>query len=65
MQGDVVAGTLRKTTALDDLKSQYGDRRWLGQLDVTDTAAIRDVQGRSAAVCRPGRCQIFSSARSR
>ena len=39
-RGDRVAATLRKPDALADLKMQYGDRLWIGVLDVTDTAAI-------------------------
>lgn len=39
--GDNVAGTLRKLSAVDDLKQQYGDQLWLAALDLTDTAAIR------------------------
>lgn len=39
--GDRVAGTLRKLSAIDDLKEQYGDQLWLAALDLTDTKAIR------------------------
>lgn len=46
-RGDRVAGTLRTPGALDDLKAAHGDRLWLTQLDVTDTAAIRDVVNRA------------------
>lgn len=42
-RGDTVAATLRKKGSLDDLKAQYGDRLWIGQLDVTDTAMTRQV----------------------
>jgi len=42
-RGDRVAGTLRTVGALDDLKSGYGDQLWVRQLDVTDTAAVREV----------------------
>ncbi|EEF22352.1 3-oxoacyl-[acyl-carrier-protein] reductase, putative, partial [Ricinus communis] len=40
-RGDRVAGTVRTLAAVDDLKARYGDQLWLGQLDVTDTAAVR------------------------
>jgi NAD(P)-dependent dehydrogenase (short-subunit alcohol dehydrogenase family) len=42
-RGDRVAATLRKVEALDDLKAQYDDRLWAMRLDVTDTAAVRQV----------------------
>jgi len=42
-RGDRVAATLRKPEALGELKTRYGEQLWLAQLDVTDTAAIRDV----------------------
>lgn len=42
-RGDTVAATLRKKGSLDDLKAQYGDRLWIGQLDVTDTDMTRQV----------------------
>lgn len=42
-RGDTVAATLRKQGSLDELKAQYGDRLWVGQLDVTDTAQVREV----------------------
>ncbi|RUO34846.1 SDR family oxidoreductase [Aliidiomarina soli] len=42
-RGDTVAATLRKEGSLDDLKAQYGERLWIGHLDVTDTAMIRKV----------------------
>jgi NAD(P)-dependent dehydrogenase (short-subunit alcohol dehydrogenase family) len=40
-RGERVAGTVRKLASVDDLKARYGEQLWLGQLDVTDTAAIR------------------------
>lgn len=46
-RGDRVAATLRRLEALEDLKSQYGDRLWIGSLDLTDTAAIRSVVDRA------------------
>lgn len=42
-RGDRVAATLRKPEALDDLKARYGEHLWVAPLDVTDTAAIRNV----------------------
>lgn len=48
-RGDRVAGTIRKDGAADALKAGHGDRLWLAKLDVTDTAAIRDVVGRAFA----------------
>ena len=42
-QGDRVAATLRKMSALDDLKAQYGDRLWIASLDVSDVVAVRRV----------------------
>ena len=48
-RGDRVAATLRRAGALDDLADRYGDRLWIASLDVTDTAAVRDVAGRAFA----------------
>jgi NAD(P)-dependent dehydrogenase (short-subunit alcohol dehydrogenase family) len=42
-RGDRVAATLRHPEALDALAAEHGDRLWIRQLDVTDTAAIRAV----------------------
>lgn len=42
-RGDGVAGTTRDLSALDDLKAEHGDRLWLAQLDMTDTAGIQQV----------------------
>ena len=42
-RSDRVAATLRKAGALDDLKAKYGERLWVAELDVTDTAAVRQV----------------------
>lgn len=38
--GDRVAGTVRKTNSVDDLKEKYGELLWVAHLDVTDTPAI-------------------------
>lgn len=42
-RGDTVAATLRKEGSLDDLKALYGDRLWIGLLDVTNTEQVRQV----------------------
>jgi NAD(P)-dependent dehydrogenase (short-subunit alcohol dehydrogenase family) len=42
-RGDSVAGTVRKAGSVDDLKATYGDRLWVGNLDVTDLIAVRRV----------------------
>jgi NAD(P)-dependent dehydrogenase (short-subunit alcohol dehydrogenase family) len=42
-RGDRVAATARDTAALADLAARHGDRLWLRQLDVTDTARLRVV----------------------
>ncbi|PRY12082.1 SDR family oxidoreductase [Kineococcus rhizosphaerae] len=42
-QGDRVAATARDTSSLTDLSEIHGDRLWTAQLDVTDTARIREV----------------------
>lgn len=42
-RGDTVAATLRKEGSLDDLKALYGDRLWIGLLDVTNTEQVHQV----------------------
>ena len=42
-RGDRVAATARNTDHLDDLVELHGDRLWTRALDVTDTAAVREV----------------------
>lgn len=42
-RGDTVAATLRKEGSLDDLKALYGDRLWIGLLDVTNTEQMHQV----------------------
>ncbi|GAA2120288.1 SDR family oxidoreductase [Actinomadura napierensis] len=42
-RGDRVAATLRNPSRLDDLAAKHGDRLWRAQLDVTDTARMREV----------------------
>ncbi len=42
-QGERVAATSRKIDGLNDLKAQYGDLLWVRLMDVTDTAAVRQV----------------------
>ncbi len=55
-RGDRVAGTARKLEQLDDLKEKYGERLWLGYLDLTDTPEIRKVV--DAAFGRFGRVDV-------
>lgn len=42
-RGDRVAATVRRPGTMDDLRAEHGDRLWVGELDVTDTAAVRRV----------------------
>ena len=42
-RGDRVAATARRPKSLSNLVDRYGDRIWIGQLDVTDTARVRQV----------------------
>ena len=42
-RGDRVAATVRKVSALEDLKARYGERLWVAALDVTDTEGVRRV----------------------
>ncbi len=42
-RGDRVAATVRKASALDDLKAEHGDQLHVAVLDVTETQAVRDV----------------------
>jgi NAD(P)-dependent dehydrogenase (short-subunit alcohol dehydrogenase family) len=42
-RGDRVAATLRRTGALDDLKKRYGERLWIGELDLVEEGAARRV----------------------
>lgn len=46
-RGDRVAATVRKVSALENLKAQYGERLWVATLDVTDTEAVRQVVDRA------------------
>ncbi len=48
-RGDQVAATAREPGRLADLVAAHGERLWLAQLDVTDTAALRDVVERAFA----------------
>ena len=58
-QGQRVAATARRPETLDDLKARYGDRLWVQALDVTDTAAIRQVI--DAAFREMGRVEVIVS----
>jgi NAD(P)-dependent dehydrogenase (short-subunit alcohol dehydrogenase family) len=55
-RGDRVAATLRKPDQLADLAAVHGDRLWVRALDVTDTAAMREVV--DAAFAELGRGQM-------
>ncbi len=44
-RGDRVAATLRDPARLDELAARYGDRLWIGELDVCDVDRIRRVVG--------------------
>lgn len=48
-RGHRVAATARNTDVLSDLRDRYGDLLWTAKLDVTDTAAVRDVVARAFA----------------
>jgi NAD(P)-dependent dehydrogenase (short-subunit alcohol dehydrogenase family) len=48
-RGDRVAATLRSPARLDDLADRYGDQLWRAELDVTNTAQMRDVVDRAFA----------------
>ncbi|NWE77378.1 SDR family oxidoreductase [Pseudomonas yamanorum] len=42
-RGERVAGTVRDLSSMAELQARYGAALWLAKLDVTDTAAIREV----------------------
>jgi NAD(P)-dependent dehydrogenase (short-subunit alcohol dehydrogenase family) len=46
-RGDRVAATVRTPDGLQDLAAKYGDRLWVAILDVTDSAAVRNVIDRA------------------
>ena len=48
-RGDRVAGTVRKLDTMNDLKTKYGDRLWLANLDMTDAPAIKQVVDKAFA----------------
>jgi len=48
-RGHRVAATVRQPDALRDLAATYGERLWVGVLDVTDGAAVRSVIDRAFA----------------
>lgn len=48
-RGDRVAGTIRKAGSVDDLLGRYGDRLWIGHLDVTELSAARETVDRAFA----------------
>ncbi|GIM89452.1 SDR family oxidoreductase [Paractinoplanes toevensis] len=55
-RGDRVAGTVRREGSVGDLADKYGDRFWVGHLDVTDPARIRTVV--DAAFAELGRIDV-------
>jgi NAD(P)-dependent dehydrogenase (short-subunit alcohol dehydrogenase family) len=48
-RGDRVAATVRKPDALQDLAARYGERLWVGMLDVSEGAAVRRTVDRAFA----------------
>jgi NAD(P)-dependent dehydrogenase (short-subunit alcohol dehydrogenase family) len=58
-RGDRVVATVRQSSALDALKAQHGDRLRVAVLDLTDTAAIRQVV--DAAFAELGRIDVVVS----
>ena len=48
-RGDRVAATLRRPSALDDLREAAGDRLWVAPLDVTDPEQVRNTVDRAWA----------------
>jgi len=48
-RGDRVAGTIRKTGSVDDLRQKYGDKFWVANLDVTDLPNVRETVDRAFA----------------
>ena len=48
-RGDRVAGTVRDVSVMKDLKWEHGKRLWLAELDLSQTASIRDVVDRAWA----------------
>ncbi len=58
-RGDTVAATLRRPERLNDLKTRYGDRLWVRDLDVTNTRQLREVV--DAAFADLGRIDVVVS----
>lgn len=48
-RGDRVAATVRKPDALHDLATKYGERLWVGILDVTNSSAVREIVSKAFA----------------
>jgi NAD(P)-dependent dehydrogenase (short-subunit alcohol dehydrogenase family) len=48
-RGDRVAATVRRLDTMADLAQRYGDRLWVAELDVTDTAEVRTTIDRAFA----------------
>ncbi len=47
IRGDQVVATVRREDSVADLRAQHGDRLVVSMLDLTDTAAIREVVDKS------------------
>ncbi|OLF18117.1 SDR family oxidoreductase [Actinophytocola xanthii] len=58
-RGDRVAATARRPETLEDLAVRHGERLWRARLDVTDTAALREVVDR--AFTQLGRIDVVVS----
>jgi len=58
-RGERVAGTVRDRDGMRDLQARYGDALWLGELEMTDGAAIRRVV--DAAFTAMGRIDVVVS----
>ncbi|WP_250033710.1 SDR family oxidoreductase [Paractinoplanes maris] len=48
-RGDRVAGTIRRTGSVDDLRQKYGEQFWVANLDVTDLPNVRATVDRAFA----------------
>ena len=58
-RGDRVAGTVRDLAIMTDLEAEHGDRLWLAELDLSETASIRGVVDRAWAAL--GRIDVVVS----
>ena len=55
-RGERVLGTVRKLEQVADLQARYGERLWVGRLDLTEASAIRPVV--DEAFARAGRVDV-------